>query len=629
MSFLHPALLLALPAVLIPLIIHLLHRRRFPKKSWGAMLFLREALQEKRGRRKLRHWLLLAMRMLVIAALILAMSRPVAGGWLAGWFGGGDRNVVLLMDRSASMERRLHANGPSKREMALETLTKAWEQLQPTEFWVQDSVSGEIRSFDRPEALAAELTGTDTSADLPTMIREALDHWEKSGQTQGELWIVSDLQANNWRPREAEFWAGLEAAYHKLTAPPDIRLLTFPGGQANRSIRCRTEQDQLEVTIRQEPSLANTEARIPLTLSLGGQETIHDVLLSGESTTLEFDLPPDDAGTGRVSIPDDGNPRDNSAHFAFHSDSRPKVVLVCEDDLVEAILALAVAPWPDDNTHGAEIQRVAPENAAAISWENQALVVWQGNLPPGPVRMLLQRHVETGGQLLFFPNASTNTNNSWGGFSYGETVSSDDESGFAIERWTRDEGPLRDTRSGEALPLSRVQTLRYKRLEHDGGITLAMFANGEPCLISQSSGEGTTTFCTTLPLDAWSTLGDGLVLLPLIQRLLTEGQQHRSPVRWTAPSSPPWQAGAWPREEGWEVAERPAEEDSSAELSELQLEELLGGIPYQQFSVQGADAASETLSEWWRLFLFLALVFLLAENLLTRMPRQEKQLAAS
>ena len=62
MSILHPAILLALPAILIPLIIHLLHRRRFQKKEWGAMMFLREALEERKGHHRLRHWIILALR---------------------------------------------------------------------------------------------------------------------------------------------------------------------------------------------------------------------------------------------------------------------------------------------------------------------------------------------------------------------------------------------------------------------------------------------------------------------------------------------------------------------------------------------------------------------------------------
>ena len=69
MSFLNPALLIALPAIAVPLIIHLINRRRFRKKAWGPMTFLREAMREKRGHRRLREWLVLACRTLALAAL--------------------------------------------------------------------------------------------------------------------------------------------------------------------------------------------------------------------------------------------------------------------------------------------------------------------------------------------------------------------------------------------------------------------------------------------------------------------------------------------------------------------------------------------------------------------------------
>src|SRR5260370_16917089 len=73
--FLSPlaAVLTAVGAASIPIIIHLLNRKRYRVVPWAAMRFLLAA--QKRTVRKLRieQWLLLAIRTLLILLLILAM----------------------------------------------------------------------------------------------------------------------------------------------------------------------------------------------------------------------------------------------------------------------------------------------------------------------------------------------------------------------------------------------------------------------------------------------------------------------------------------------------------------------------------------------------------------------------
>ena len=105
MSFLQPWMLLALPLIALPIIIHLINQWRYQTKQWGAMMFLLKANQMARGYAKLRQWLILAARTLVVAGLIFAIARPLASGFL-GWTGGGRADTtILLLDRSPSMQQ--------------------------------------------------------------------------------------------------------------------------------------------------------------------------------------------------------------------------------------------------------------------------------------------------------------------------------------------------------------------------------------------------------------------------------------------------------------------------------------------------------------------------------------------
>ena len=70
MPFLHPAIFwTGLVAVSVPIIIHILNRRRFRIRQWAAMKFLLESIRKNRRRVRIEELILLALRCLVIALL--------------------------------------------------------------------------------------------------------------------------------------------------------------------------------------------------------------------------------------------------------------------------------------------------------------------------------------------------------------------------------------------------------------------------------------------------------------------------------------------------------------------------------------------------------------------------------
>ena len=84
MSFLQPGILLGLPLLALPIIIHLVNRQRHRTVNWAAMRFLLDARRMSTGMARIRQWLILLMRMLIIAGIVTAISRPLAGLWMGG-----------------------------------------------------------------------------------------------------------------------------------------------------------------------------------------------------------------------------------------------------------------------------------------------------------------------------------------------------------------------------------------------------------------------------------------------------------------------------------------------------------------------------------------------------------------
>jgi hypothetical protein len=99
MTLLNGALFAAgVACVAVPILIHLLMRRRRKPQPWGAMRFLLEAYRKTRRRLLIERWLLLAARCLLVAAIAFALGRPILGE-LTGAAGGG-RTVYILIDNA-------------------------------------------------------------------------------------------------------------------------------------------------------------------------------------------------------------------------------------------------------------------------------------------------------------------------------------------------------------------------------------------------------------------------------------------------------------------------------------------------------------------------------------------------
>src|SRR5260370_8158790 len=76
MTFIHPLLLGGLLLVGITVLIHLIMRQKPKHLLFPALRFLLQKQQSNRRRLQLRHLILLALRMLLIAAICLALARP-------------------------------------------------------------------------------------------------------------------------------------------------------------------------------------------------------------------------------------------------------------------------------------------------------------------------------------------------------------------------------------------------------------------------------------------------------------------------------------------------------------------------------------------------------------------------
>src|SRR4030095_14045841 len=102
---------------------------------------------------------------------------------------------------------------------------------------------------------------------------------------------------------------------------------------------------------------------------------------------------------------------------------------------------------------------------------------------------------------------------------WGEVQAAEAERNYRILRWVEDEGPLAKTDEGLSLPLREVTFQRRQMIVGPKNV-LAAFEDGAPFLARQTLGRGEIFFCASLPKKEWSSLSEGPVLVPMMQRLL-------------------------------------------------------------------------------------------------------------
>ncbi len=102
MSFIYPTFLWALAALSIPIIVHLFSFRRYKTIYFPNVLFLQEVKKESDSRTRIKHWLILASRILALSFIIFAFAQPIINNDQAV-VKKGKKAVSIYIDNSFSM----------------------------------------------------------------------------------------------------------------------------------------------------------------------------------------------------------------------------------------------------------------------------------------------------------------------------------------------------------------------------------------------------------------------------------------------------------------------------------------------------------------------------------------------
>jgi hypothetical protein len=455
----HPILLTGVALVGLPILLHLIMRQEPKRQPLPTFRFLK--LKQKINDRKirLRHWLLLAMRMLLIALICLALFQPRL---LSNRFNiRGEQPVaaVIVLDTSPSMgyevANRAGLSPARQRGLRLleETAQGPWTMLDDARFRALELIEElppnskvaivecaerladwSPTAFDARKKIQAIRKTRGNAQPVSRSVEQAYQLFEKLETTaDGEgpmprlLVVLSDRTAPSW---DGERSKGLEDLKAKMQ--PEVLPLYLDFGTEKPANLAIVEAGTETPTLS-----AGDDALIRVTIQATGPATENIVvcrfdgeneaekkqvkLAAGESTALEFRRMGLKAGLHSAEISlvtADALPFDNIRYVALRV-REPRRILAIADGppgygmLGGGVLQMARANLRTDPFRDAlasyrgffaELHRTDEvANWTAEAWAPYEAVALCGVSNPNDLWAPLQAYLERGGQVLVFP----------------------------------------------------------------------------------------------------------------------------------------------------------------------------------------------------------------------------------
>jgi len=432
MTFLNLGALFGLAAVAIPIVIHLLNKFQVREVTWAAMRFLRESIEKNQRRLQLEDILLLLLRCLLVALLILALSRPT---WQSGITASGLHQVaaVIIIDDSYSMGLTNGITTSFQRaQAAAEQVLMAFPTGSSSAlFFAADNVQPVIAQptydFNLLRQTIRQAKLTDRATDLSNALQLAVTTLQKhEGGESKEIYVITDGQANGW-PSLDQLEKQLadiqkQIAVHIIlvgdTAESNLGVtdLQLGGGltPVNQPLRC-------SITVL---NSSDTEARdVRVSLQVDDQpavdETLIDSIEPGTSRTVALfaKLRTEGYHTITAQIPHDRLPADDQRTLAVRAIREVKVLLVDgmtatkpsqADDFFVRNALVPVVP-ADVGQYYIKTTTVDASQLVGTTLDDYDAVFFLGvdQIEPSEVPTLVS-YVHQGGGLVVFPGPACN-----------------------------------------------------------------------------------------------------------------------------------------------------------------------------------------------------------------------------
>lgn len=525
--------LLGLAAAALPILVHLMRQRDLPRRTLPTVALLERATAESRRRFRLRDRLLLALRVLALAAFAIGAARPFVVVHRAF----DDQrlaSLVVVVDDSMSMARRdggetLFARARQRAVEAIEGMAEGSEVAvilagRPARLLVP-------RTRERALAVRALRALPEESA-RGTDLAGALDLAQRAlagARHARRLWVLSDFAAHGGLADARLPESGVAVALERLgeAVPPNHAVIdaiaardpTRPG-EASLRILLRGAPDERLTVLAEHEGTELARAEATLDEHGAGSVTLH--------------VPTAGMLGVRVRLsPEDALPTDDRRPVLLQAGAALRVLLVDGDpspsrtDDEVGFLRHALDALPSER--GPVRYRTVDADALSLEALAETDVVVLANVPAPtrPIARALATHVRRGGGLWI--GGGSNVAARAYRAAFGDLLPAGLDPAVTVD------APLLPARPG----LESARVTRLHALEPRGDATVAVTAGGYPLDVRASRGQGRVAVWASTLDDDWTDVPYHPGFVALVDEVLRDlGAGVQPPPAQVAAGSP-------------------------------------------------------------------------------------------
>jgi len=538
MIFSAPIFLYFLPAAGLPVLFHLFLKQKKRQLLFPTLMFFHRTDPRLNSRRKIHQLLLLLMRVLLIAFILLALSRPKFQSSVQM---GGKISAVVVVDNSGSMSD-ISNGDKTKLETAIEGAKRLVSLLGDSAMMnivtlVEDSAveSGESLTSDTESLLTIldQITPTDATGSAHDALAKAFRFLQADSGHGGVIHVFSDMQQAEWS----------DDTLKSVSADDSINIILHrveSGTRQQANVAISSIQFPRQKILARHPlkigvvctnnSAAVTNIRVNSIDNQDKKSTQKVVLEPGRSQVVEVVISPDTPGYHwlKTWIEGDGFAADNQAPIGIVC-GQTATVLFAGSPGEFGVLPTAFSPDNYGQLTGMISKFSRSDQILQAQGEKPILVVttWEQISQNNQASSDLRQYVETGGNLLVVPSArkaGTNTNfPAWLGAGLKSRISN--TRGIKVESMTKESGfwsRIREA-TGTASP-ENITVFTCYPLELSEKFSPLMGIDFEKVVFAHRElGRGNIYVCGTAFDPRWNSLPLSGLIVVIAQSIAVEG----------------------------------------------------------------------------------------------------------
>ena len=397
-QFLHPEVLWALTALLLPIIIHLFNFKRYKKIFFSNLKFLSNLSTENKKRSNLKKWIILLLRLLALACIIIAFAQPYISTEINKKLSQSE-SFSIYIDNSFSM------NAETEQGIALDVAkNKAFQLINsfPKHSKIRiysNQLSISSPSLNKEQAITKtqEISPSPVIAKLSDKLRTInIDKKEENVR----VYIFSDFQKNQSDFKNIKIDSSARITLLPLSIQRTSNLVVDscwfekPFHQLNQA-------EELFVSIK---NVSNTDfAKIPIKLSINKatKSEISFDIKKNSSKILKLKYYNREAGihNGKIELDDYPISYDNSLFFSYYINKENNILSINQDGPNKYLNKLFT---------GSETFKLTNKSKAYLFNENtdayQLIILNEIDKMESGFRHVLTKYIENGGRILLIPN---------------------------------------------------------------------------------------------------------------------------------------------------------------------------------------------------------------------------------